>query len=119
VEQGKWQVSTEGGTEPYWRGDGKELFYRKAGAPVTIMAVSIETEPSFQAGLPDLLFSGDYIIDFVPPITYDVTADGQRFLVVKAAEAPGNNEDIVSRITTLVAVENWFAELRHTAPPPR
>jgi len=116
VEQGKWQVSTEGGQEPYWRADGKELFYRKAGAPVSIMAVAIESEPRFQAGLPTVLFSGDYIIDFVPSITYDVTADGKRFLMVKAAEAAGDNSDLVSRITTLVAVENWFDELNRLSP---
>ena len=116
VDGGKWQVSTEGGGEPHWRGDGKELFYRKPGDPVTVVAVPVESEPRFQSGTPVELFHGDY---FVPPngISYDVTADGQRFLFTKAVAASGEEEEVGSRETNLVVVDNWFAELKRLAPP--
>ena len=77
-------------------------------------AVPVETEQRFAAGTPMELFRGDY---FVPTLTisYDVTADGQRFLLLKAIEE--NVEDIESHLTSLVVVENWFEDLQRLAPP--
>jgi hypothetical protein len=114
VNDDKWQVSTDGGIEPRWRGDGGELFYRRPGIPVTMLAVQVETEQGFQAGIPAELFRGNYIIPPVP-ISYDVTGDGQRFLMLKTYEELG--EEIESQLTMLVAVDNWFAELKRLAPP--
>ena len=84
--RGKWQVSTAGGTEARWRGDGKELFYL---AGTTIMAVDVKTDgPSFEAGIPKPLF------EVQTPVTgrnhFVVSKDGQRFLVVATPEAPAN-----------------------------
>ena len=54
---GKWQISTEGGTEPVWNPNGRELFYRSGDK---MMAVDIATQPGFAAGKPRMLFEGPY-----------------------------------------------------------
>jgi eukaryotic-like serine/threonine-protein kinase len=63
-----------GGTDPRWRGDGKELFY--VASDGKLMAVDLSAKPIFKAGAPRPLFQ-------LPPgfIGADVTADGRRFLV--------------------------------------
>jgi Tol biopolymer transport system component len=78
---GKWQVSRGGGTEPRWRGDGKELFY--IGPTETLMAVPIATSGTFSSAEPTPLFQirGRAPISSTDLFTYDVTKDGQRFLV--------------------------------------
>jgi Tol biopolymer transport system component len=74
---GKWQVSAGGGQEPRWRRDGKELLY-VAGS--TIMAVAVKPDAiSFEAGTPQALF--DVPMPEQPTHRFDVTRDGQRFLV--------------------------------------
>jgi Tol biopolymer transport system component len=71
---GKWLISKGGGTDPRWRGDGRELFYVASGGK--LMSVEISAKPVFQAGVPRPLFQ-------LPPgfIGGDVTADGRRFLI--------------------------------------
>jgi len=59
VEEGKWQISTDGGTELRWAANGRELFYRNESGG-QMMAVNITTEPTFGAGTPRLLFEGVY-----------------------------------------------------------
>jgi Tol biopolymer transport system component len=74
---GKWQVSAGGAGGPRWRPDGKELFYT-SGA--TMMAVAVKPDgPSFQAGTPRALF--DVPMPQLGSRRFDVTRDGQRFLV--------------------------------------
>jgi eukaryotic-like serine/threonine-protein kinase len=78
---GKWQVSRGGGTEPRWRGDGKEIFYiAKTGM---MMAVPVSLESSFSTGTPAPLFQvyGRAPISSTDLFTYDVARDGKRFLV--------------------------------------
>ena len=78
---GKWQVSRDGGSEPRWRGDGKEIFY--IGPRGTITAVTVNEEGTFSAGNPMPLFQshGRAQISSTDLFTYDVTKDGQRFLM--------------------------------------
>jgi eukaryotic-like serine/threonine-protein kinase len=78
---GKWQVSRGGGSEPRWRGDGKELFYLAPSG--TLMAVPVEAAATFSSGAPTPLFQvrGRAPISSTDLFTYDVTKDGQRFLV--------------------------------------
>jgi Tol biopolymer transport system component len=76
----KWQVSTEGGTEPYWRRDGRELFYR-AGSRV--MAVPVQAGATFIAGTPAPLFQTRFATATVRG-RYRPAPDGQRFLVLSA-----------------------------------
>jgi serine/threonine protein kinase/Tol biopolymer transport system component len=97
---GKWQASRAGGSEPRWRGDGKELFFL---APDNkLMAVEVNAkEFTLEIGNAQLLFE-------VHPATspgshYDVTGDGKRFLVDSSGE--GSSAPI-----TLVI--NWTADLK-------
>ncbi|HTK74012.1 MAG TPA: protein kinase, partial [Gemmataceae bacterium] len=82
-------VSTNGGSRPRWRRDGKELFY--IGPDRKLMAVEVKaTATTFETGRPRELFQTRVANAFVVP-TYDVNADGQRFLINTAldeAEGP-------------------------------
>jgi dipeptidyl aminopeptidase/acylaminoacyl peptidase len=106
---GKWQISTDGGSEPVWAKNGRELFYRNGDK---MMAVPVETKGnSFEAGTPKLLFEGR----FAPatPATsadawYDVSADGKRFVMLKADEMPTTN--------AIVVVQDWLSELKRLGP---
>jgi eukaryotic-like serine/threonine-protein kinase len=78
---GKWQVSRGGGSEPRWRGDGKEIFYISPSG--MMMAVPVNSDRSFATGTPAPLFQvrGRAPISSTDVFTYDVTKDGKRFLV--------------------------------------
>jgi eukaryotic-like serine/threonine-protein kinase len=78
---GKWQVSRGGGTEPRWRGDSKEIFY--VGPKGTLTAVSVSTEGTFATSTPTPLFqfSARAQISSTDIFSYDVTRDGNKFLV--------------------------------------
>ncbi len=94
---GRWQVSNDGGSEPLWNPNGRELFFRSTDQ---FVAVSVRTSPSFEASSPTVLFSGRYLSN-VNHTNYDVERDGRRFLVLKS----GNEH------ADLVVVLNWFQEL--------
>jgi len=72
-----WQVSDSGGKSPRWRDDGKELFFRRDKA---MMAVDVRTSSTVFIAKPHLLFEGDFGEGF------DVTSDGQRFLMTRAPQ---------------------------------
>jgi serine/threonine protein kinase len=78
---GKWQVSRGGGTEPRWRGDGKEIFYIAPSG--MLMAVPVNSAGAFVTGTPAPLFQirGRSPISSTDIFTYDAAKDGQRFLV--------------------------------------
>jgi len=103
----KWLVSTEeGGGEPIWSPDGTELFYRSGNR---LMAVSVQTEPTFRAGRPEVLFEGSYVMSSDLPgyQYYDISPDGQRFLMIKAVEGSTGQINVIL---------NWFEELKRLAP---
>jgi serine/threonine protein kinase/Tol biopolymer transport system component len=79
---GKWQVSSAGGQEPRWRQDGKELFYMSADGKM--MAVAVKTGASFEAASPVALFQTHrrQPISAADVFSYDVSGDGQRFLII-------------------------------------
>jgi hypothetical protein len=104
---GKWQISTEGGSEPVWNPNGRELFYRSGGK---MMAVDIATQPGFAAGKPRMLFEGRYEPAPFPAANYDVSSDGQRFLMLKPTE-PAE-----AAPTQINVVLNWFEELKQKVP---
>ncbi|HKM86772.1 MAG TPA: protein kinase [Terriglobales bacterium] len=78
---GKWQVSRGGGTEPRWRGDGKEIFYIAPSG--MLMSVPVNGASIFATGTPAPLFQihGRAPISSTDVFTYDVAKDGKRFLV--------------------------------------
>ena len=106
---GKRQISTEGGNEPAWNHNGRELFYRNGNK---MMAVDVATQPTFSVGKSKMLFEGQYF-EIAPGLTgtaYDVSSDGQRFLMVKETERATSTSQIN-------VVMNWFEELKRRAPP--
>jgi serine/threonine-protein kinase len=105
---GKYQISTEGGTEPVWNPKGKELFYRSGDK---MMAVDVATQPSFSVGKPRMLFQGPYVATTLTLPLYDVYPDGQRFVMMKPGEATA-----ASSLTQIVVVQNWFEELKRLVP---
>jgi Tol biopolymer transport system component len=105
---GKWQISTEGGTEPVWNPNGRELFYRSGN--IKMMAVDIATQPSFAAGTPRMLFEGQYLQTSATAPYYDVSPDGQRFLMLKPVE------QVDAAPTQINVVLNWFEELKQKVP---
>ncbi|MCZ6879237.1 MAG: hypothetical protein O7G29_13975, partial [Acidobacteria bacterium] len=74
-----WQISTDGGTEAVWNRNGRELFYRQGNQ---MMAVTVRTETDFSAENPRVLFEGAYRSNFFYTADYDVTPDGQRFVMI-------------------------------------
>ena len=97
---GKWQVSNGGGSDPSWRGDGKELYYRSPDQK--LMAVDVRGGADFQAGVPQALFS-IRIRPGSPRNKYTPSRDGQRFLV-----AAPLGRDAMSPTTVVL---NWPAGL--------
>ncbi len=100
VASGKWQVSSAGGTDPSWRADGKEIYYRSADQK--LMAVDIQAGETFKAGIPQPLFPAR-VQPGVARNKYLARADGQRFLFV----APLGRD----ALTPTTVVLNWFADL--------
>ncbi len=97
---GKRLVSSNGGGQPRWRRDGKELFYV---ADRTLLAVDVTTMPNFSMGSPRELFESEGLNS--PTVQYyDVSADGQRFVLRELME--------VDDPTVIRVVQNWFAEFR-------
>jgi Tol biopolymer transport system component/tRNA A-37 threonylcarbamoyl transferase component Bud32 len=97
---GKWQISSSGGTMPVWRRDGKEIFY--LGADRKLMAVPVRTGDVFEPGTPVALFDARLKDD--PDRHFDVSADGQRFLLT----TPIGDETA----PPITLVQNWTALLR-------
>jgi Tol biopolymer transport system component len=104
---GKWQISTEGGNEPVWNRNGRELFYRSGNK---MMAVDIATQPGLAVGKPHMLFEGPYVPTPTTSPNYDVSPDGQRFLMLKPIEQAG------AAPTQINVVLNWFEELKQKVP---
>ncbi len=100
---GQIQISNEGGYDPLWSPDQRELFYRNAR---DIMVVKIQTNPDFRASKPTLLFKGPELGGGSNFRSWDIMPDGQRFVAVETAPAP----------TELVVVLNWFEELKRLVP---
>jgi len=105
IDAGRWQVSTGGGTQPLWARNGRELFYRNGEA---MIAVLVETDPSFAAGNTEVVFEGDYVLTQGGP-NYDVSPDGDRFLMIRPVED-------ASATPQIIVVQNWFEELKRLAP---
>jgi Tol biopolymer transport system component len=91
----RWQISTGGGGQPKWRGDGKELFYMMRNGKM--MAATVTTGAKFTVSEPHLLFPTRALPHDVN--MYDVTRDGRRFLVNTPLEW--------STSSPITVVANW------------
>ena len=102
--KGKWQISSGGGEQPRWRGDGKELFYLSSDGKV--MATPVSTGTNFDAGASVALFQANprELVATSEHIVYDVSKDGQRFLINTQAK----NADT----RPMSVVLNWEVEFK-------
>ncbi len=100
----KVQVSANGGFQPVWAANGKELFYRDRDH---VFAVSVVPGKKFAVTSPKKLFSDQFTLKRGIHTHYDVSRDGKRFLMIES--------DSRSR-TSLNVVFNWFDELRRLTP---
>jgi Tol biopolymer transport system component len=96
-------MSSDGGTEPAWSPDGRELFYRRGEQ---VLAVPVQVKPDFSAGVARVLFEGPYDT-LVGARNYDVAPDGKRFVMVRS------DTDAVSQ--RFYVVSNWLDELKARA----
>ncbi len=98
-------ISSNGGTEPVWSPDGRDIFYRKGSQ---MLAVTIRTQPAFIADAPRVLFDEPYVLAAVAVgrPNYDVSPHGQSFVMVRMASDPRH----------LHVVNNWFEELKRLVP---
>jgi serine/threonine-protein kinase len=103
AQSAKWQVSTGGGSSPHWSAQGNELFYLDNANEM--QAAHVTTRPTFGILSTERLFSASGY--FVSPWAqaYDVTPDGQRFLMLRIGSAGAGS-------ASLVLVENVLTELR-------
>ncbi|HXZ27364.1 MAG TPA: hypothetical protein VEG08_05120, partial [Terriglobales bacterium] len=97
---GKWQISSSGGLSPRWRRDGKELYFITPTRDLVAVPVN-GSGASLQIGSPQRLFTTAGVSN--PDFAYDVTADGQRFLINSL------DEDASQPISLLV---NWRAGMK-------
>jgi serine/threonine protein kinase len=111
VDKGKWQVSTGGGRDPIWSHDGRELFYRSGNS---VIAVDVQTDPTFKAGKPALLFQGAYFSGIAGKgHIWDLSPDGKRFLMMKESEAATSTSSGPQKINIIL---NWTEELKQRVP---
>ncbi len=94
-------MSINGGGQPRWRRDGKELFYVEDTA---LMAVPVSTEGAFTAGSPEKLFESQDLAMTSPAPNYDVSGDGQRCVTVATVEGQTDQPPAIR------VVQNWFTE---------
>jgi serine/threonine-protein kinase len=110
VNSGRWQVSTTGGTRPRWTRSGQELVYvAPSGA---LMAVGVARGPSWAATTPTVVVKEGYFTNLNWwGRSYDVSPDGQRFLMIKESGADGPIAP-----ASIVVVRHWVEELKRLVP---
>ena len=108
VDDGRWPISNGGGTRPLWAREGQELFYLAAGAMMAVPVETVQTEPRFAPGNAEEVFAvRGYFVESAGR-TYDISRDGERFLMIK--EGAGGES------TECILVQNWFEELKRLVP---
>jgi serine/threonine-protein kinase len=107
----KVRVSTNGGAEPLWSPNGRELFYRRSGDQQQFLAVAVTSVSPFRVDTPHLMFENKtFEYDSTSPIrSWSVSPDG-RFLLSRFA--PQTNKPV----TSMHVVLNWTEELKRRAP---
>jgi Tol biopolymer transport system component len=113
TNEGRTQVSTTGGSQPRWSRNSRELFY--IGIDGALMSVVVEPGATFTARTPTRVIERPYYSGLTllnRSGTYDVSADGQRFLRIKQTGDPNQ----FAAPATMVVVQNWFEELKRRVP---
>ena len=96
------QVSTDGGTEPLWSRDGRELFFQSG---TRLMGASVTTGAAFSAGVPRVMHEGRFLSAINGNTDWTLTRDGKRFLRIQQVEPE-------RAVTQIDVVLNFFAELK-------
>jgi Tol biopolymer transport system component len=110
VASGHWQVSMDGGAQPVWSRDSRELFYLSAAGP--LMGVHVDRGPSWSMSTPSTILAKSYVRgNTAAAATYDVSPDGRRFLMIK--QVAGSAQTVPP---TLIVVQNWTEELKRLVP---
>jgi Tol biopolymer transport system component len=104
--RGRWLISSGGGLEPIWSPDGTELFYRNGDV---MMKVPVRIGGEFQAGAPEVLFEKRLKRGIYDSLSYDISPDGSRFLMIQRNLENAPNEVRV--------VNDWREELTRRVPP--
>ncbi len=100
-------VSTEGGLQPLWARDGKQLFFRWGDQ---VWTVDVRIDSGLSTGKPRLLFERSGYSPGDPTRSYDLSFDGQRFLMVKEEQRKP------APVTEMILIQNWFEELKRLVP---
>jgi serine/threonine-protein kinase len=103
--EGRWQISSHGGFAPRWSGKGDRIYYLQGH---DLMEVPVSASPDLTVGAPRRLFGIPSTgVSASPELSegFDVTADGERFLIIQRVEGHAG-------MTRIVVVQNWFAEFR-------
>ena len=95
------------GRIPRWSPNGTELFYQSLDGR-QLLAVQVTTEPTFTTGAPEILFEGAYLAPAGTERPYDLTPDGDRFVMIKTGDDSPQ----------IILVLNWHQELLERVPIP-
>jgi serine/threonine-protein kinase len=115
VDGGHWQVSTGSGSRPMWARSGRELFYVDDAAN-KLMVVPVQTGgQAFSQGTPVKVFDNRVTVNGLAlQRTFDISPDGQRFLVIKDNTA--TDQTSTATLASMVVVLNWTEELKQRVP---
>ena len=108
VTGGRWQISPAGGTRPAWARSGRELFFRDNANRMSVVA--IQPGPGFTSGTPKVLFDASPYYEGYIFRSFDVSADGKRFLMVRDVARGGADA------RSLIVVSHWFDEVKAKLP---
>jgi Tol biopolymer transport system component len=103
---GKWQISTSGGVQPRWGRDGRELYFHSASNEATAVDITTTREGIFTAGVPRKLFGAILVNRFTDRSSWDVTPNGDRFLVTSTT---GQAAQAAGQVAPITVVVNWLA----------
>jgi serine/threonine-protein kinase len=109
---GRWQVSTNGGLKGAWAPSGREIVYIDANG--ALMSVSVQTAPTFSSRTPTKILDAKFYL-VGPGRNYDISRDGQRFLIIKNPRVESTANDTPA---SMIVVLNWLEELKARLPNP-
>jgi len=112
VDGGRWQLSSGGGTNPLWAHNSRELFY--VDPEGRIVAVPIQLDSGFSAGSPRVIVDRPFAAALrgFGARMYDVSPDGQRFLLVK----PVDGAQQKAPPPQIIVIQDWHEELKRLVP---
>jgi Tol biopolymer transport system component len=113
VTEGRTQISTGGGAHPLWSRNGRDLLYMAPDG--ALMSTSVDPGPTWAAKAPTRVSQGPYFrgAGVSGARTYDISPDGERFLVLKPVE------DTQTAPAQIVVVQNWLEEVKRLVPTGR